>query len=812
VDGGGHRPEINRRNKMITDLWQDLRYGARMLRKQRGFTLVAVFTLALGIGATTVIFSLVNGYLLRPLPFPNADRLMSVEPDENVPQGFNAVRWQDAEQVFEQSVAWDLDSFNLFGNAQPEAVDGAWVTPGFFAATGVRPALGRAFRIEEATQGGQPVAVISHSLWQRRFGSAPDIVGQTMTVSSTDRPEAAEVVTIIGVLPPDFWFFHRFTEVLVPLRGERMPSMGVLKLGVTPAQAEQHLTSLVGGQVKLAGNWKMRLIPAREAHVSGIRPVLLALLLAVGMVLLIAYGNVVFLLLVRLAGREREFTIREALGASRLRLARQMLLEGLLLALLAGLLGVVIAQNGLALLSQVIETQLGRNVPGGARMLEIDLTVLLAALAASLVIALIFALVPLLTRPHARLTAALNDVGRGMTDSVRRRRVRNALIAVELGAALALLIGAGLLIRSALHLNRLELGFKAENVLKANLSLPLRQYSNGQKQQDFYEQLLERIGQLPGVQTASLNNSPPFRMTRGLALEAEGRPAPTNENAPRAVQQTVSSDYFQVMGIRLLRGRSFTNHDQEGALPVIIVSETLAAKLWPGEDPLGKRLKPTRMMSGQPVWRTVVGVVNDVRKTLTEAHFPDAYIPLRQNPRPFMYLLVRTAGEPLTLLPPLQRAVWELDPNLPVSEVETMDGVVAKAGARSRFLAALLAGFALFAVALAMLGVYGVISYATAQRRHEIAIRMALGAQRRDVIRLFMHQGTAVVLCGVVFGLGGSVLLTRVLAGQIHGIATVDPLTYVGLTLLLAATALPAIFIPARRAAGIDPMAALKSE
>lgn len=639
------------------------------------------------------------------------------------------------------------------------------------------------------------------------------MIGKTLTVSSSDRPDQAEIVTIIGVLAPDFWFFHEFTEMLLPLRGNRMPSMATLKPGVTAEQAGVHLTNLVRAQVaKADADWQMRLVPARDLHVREVRTTLWLLLAAVGLALLIACGNVVFLLLVRTTGREKELAIRQALGAGRWRIVRQMLTESLLLTVLAGALGVVLAQVGLRGLGQVIEMQLGRSVPGGVNALQLDFRVLLAALAVSLLIAVLFALVPVLAGARTKLTAALNEAGRGATDSIRRRRIRNALVTVEVTVSLALLIGAGLLVRSALHLNRLELGFASDNVLKANFSLPLRQYPNAQAQQEFCERLLARVQQMPGVQAASLTNMPPFRVARGWPLEVEGRSVARDRDAVRAVQQTISPEYFQTMQIPVLRGRAFTVRDRADAEPVIIISEQLAHKLWPDEDALGKRLKNSGSASGELDWRTVIGVVKDVRKTLTAEHFPDTYIPLAQNPRAFFYLITRTAGEARAFVPELQRVVWEMDANLPLSELSTMNEVVTRAGARSRFLAALLAGFALFAVVLAMLGVYGVVSYAVSQRGHEIAIRLALGAEAHDVIRLFLWEGASVVFAGIACGVLTAWLLSRALSEQIYGVTATDPTTFVCASLLLALVALAACYFPARRAAKVDLMQALRSE
>jgi putative ABC transport system permease protein len=801
----------NRRTNMIADLWQDLRFGARMLLKQPGFTSIVVITLALGIGATTTVFSLVNGYLLRPLPFATAERLLAVEVGENAPVGFNDVQWAGAAEVFEQIIAWDLDSFSLTGTPHPEAVNGAWVTPGFFTATGTRPALGRAFLAEEAGPNGQPVAVISHGLWQRRFGGNPNVIGRTLTVSSSDRPEQAEIVTIIGVLAPDFWFFHAFTEMLLPLRGNRMPSMATLKPGVTSEQAGLHLTNLVRAQAqKVEVDWGMRLLPARDAYVREVRATLWLLLAAVGSALLIACSNAVFLLLVRTTGREKELAIRRALGAGRWRIVRQLLTESLLLTLLAGMLGIALAQFGLDLLGQVIETQLGSRAPGGASALKPDFTALLVAAAISLLITVLFAFVPALARGGAKLTAALNEAGRGATD--RARWIRNTLVTIEIAVSLALLIGAGLLVRSALRLNRLELGFDADNVLRANFSLPLRQYPSEQSQQEFSARLLSRVQQMPGVESASVTNMPPFRVARGWPIEVEGRSANSDRDAVRAVQQSISPEYFQTMRIPVLRGRAFTERDRAGAEPVIIISEQLADKLWPNEDPLGKRLKNSGNMTGERVWRTVVGVVREARKTLTAAHFPDTYIPMRQNPRAFFYLMTRTSGDALGFLPELQRVVWEMDADLPISEISAMREIVARAGARSRFLAALLAGFALFAVVLAMLGVYGVVAYAVSQRGHEIAIRLALGAEARDVIHLFLKQGMGVVATGVGLGLLIAWLLSSALSAQIYGVTTTDPLTFAVASCLLALVALSACYIPARRVAKVDPMTALRAE
>ena len=814
-----------RRSERIHSVWQDLRYAARTFARQPGFMVSALLLLALGIGANTAVLSLANAYLLRPLPFPESDRLVRVgilDPDADVaamnsiPRGIHQVEWPAQDEIIEHLVAWDLDGFSLVGDDQPESVDGAWVTPGYFGAVETRPFLGRVLTSADGESGAAPVVVISHGLWMRRFGGDSSIVGRSITAYSTDRPFDPEVFTVVGVLPPDFWFVNRFTDFLPALTVNRMPSFVRLRPGVTVERAREHFTAIVASQAdRFDPEWTMFVRPAHDAYVRQVRPVILVLSAAVGLVLLIACGNVAMLLIVRALGREREFGIRRALGASRSRVVQQLLIEGGLLSGISGAFGVVLAGAGLATMASLVEQQMGTPVPGGVAQFGISGVGLAVALGMTAATGLAFGLIPAIATAHRGLAGVLCENSRGVTDSRRRRVWRNVLIVGEVAISLALLISAGLMIRTVRHLSQLELGFVTENVLKANVSLRLRSYPDDADRILFTNQLVERVQALPGVTSAGVADTYPFRGWIGNRVQTESVDPTESEDGPRAVPYAVTPGYFRTMDIPLTRGRVFDQRDRETSEPVVIVSESLARQLWMSVDPIGQRLRDVGMGSGNVrdlPWRTVIGVVGDTRKTLTERNFPDMYVPYRQNPRPFMFVMARTVGDPLLITRALQQIVWELDPEQPLAEVESMNDVVTRQGARPRFLAAVLAMFAVFGVGLALYGLYSVVSYAVTQRRRDVAIRMALGAGYDDVIRFFLGTGGLVVGLGILCGLAGSVVLTRLLSSQLYGVSALDPMTYWGLSAVLFVSGLGAVWIPARRAARCDPMDVLRDD
>lgn len=811
-------PAARRRppRRLIGSLTQDLRFAVRDFRTHPGFLVTAVVLLSLGIGSNTAIFSLVHAYLLRPLPFPEADRLVDVamlpphatrDQMSLIPEEVWQIPWPQRDEVIDAFVSWDLDELTIVGDGEPpEAVLTSWVTPGYFAALGTTPLLGRVLNADDALPGAPPVTLISHALWQRRFAGDPAVVGRTVTAYSGDRPDDAEVFTIVGVLRPDFWFFNRFTEMLPALRADRPPYMLRLQPGVTLDRAAQHLTDIARGQIDgVSPEWRMFVHPMHARYVENARPVLLVLAGTVGLVLLISCGNVAILFLVRAVHRERELTVRRALGASRGRIARQLLTEGLVLAAAAGALGIALAWTAVGVLAPTVQRNLGLGIPGGADAAGLDPVVLAAAVALSAATGIIFALVPALAAARADITGALNEGGRANSDSPRRQLARSLLIGGEVAVSLSLLIGAGLMIRSVSNLQRLDLGFEPEQLLSANVTLRLRSYPEGEDQVRFFDDVLARYRSLPGVSAATLEGSWPFQARAQTPTRAFG-----GDDEVPAAHYRIGDDYFRVMGIPLVRGRAFSASDRAAAAPVAIISQALADRLWPGRDPLGQRLQfsTRRIEENSP---TVVGVVGDVREDLMSDPLPDVYVPYRQSPGTFVFLIGRVEGPAAPFARALQRIVWEVDPTHAVTRVETFDVMVSRAGARPRFLAVLLSGFSLFAVLLAVFGLYSVISFAATQRQQDVAIRMALGAQGGRVVQLFLKQGGRIVTAGIVVGVAASIGLASVLASQLYGVGHADVPTYLAAATALAVAALLAVWIPARRAARADPMTVLRT-
>jgi predicted permease len=795
--------QLRARQRRRVEMWHgvrgDARFALRSLGRRPSFFLAVVLTLGIGVGLVTATASLLNAYLFRALPYPNSDRLVFV-------QGFGAPDWRTKTDVLERVAAWDLDALSIVSGAQPERVWTSWVTPGFFDVLGIRPAQGRLFTEAEAAVGGARVAIISHGLWQRRWNGDRNVLGQTFSAYSDDRPEEAEVFTIVGVLPPEFWYFNRFTEVLAPLRAERSVSLATLAPRVSVADAQRVLAAQA--RQRNAQRADVRVIPVREQFTERIRPVLTAIAGAVALVLLLACGNAAALLLVRATGREREFAIRAALGAGRVRLGRQLLIEGLTLAAGAALVGVIAAWLLVSLGGGLFMRIMGTQAPGGEAALRIAGPPLLIALLASTLAALVFALIPQLVATRVRVAGSL--VGTRTTDSLRRQRARSVLVAAQVALSLALLIGAGLLVRSARYLERLELGFAATNVGALDLSLRQSTYGDAAARAAFYTQLVARLHErVPGVRVA-LARSAPFSNFGASALETPERLA---DSAAAQAQITVTSpEYFQTLGIRLLSGALYDRTHAHASPPVALVSETLARRLWPGLDPLGRRVRVASNPMNPSVppgpWATVIGVVGAVRKTLTEENSPDLYLPIAQSP-PIAAELVMRDPSGRGRLEQVRRAVWSLNPEMPLNEVRWLEDDIAQASLPARFLATVLSGFAAFAVLLANLGLYGLVAYAVAQRRRDIAIRMALGATQPAVVGAFLRQGALLVAAGIAGGVAAGFSLTRLLQGILYGIAPNDGLTYAGVSLLLAFTAMTASWIPARRATRIDPMRAL---
>jgi putative ABC transport system permease protein len=800
-------------------LWQDLRYGARMLLKQPGITFVAALTLALGIGANSAIFSVVNAVLLRPLPLDDPDRLIKIW-ETFPPSGRGTVSvpnlkdWREQNTVFNGIAAYQFSSFNLRGQDSPERLQGATVSPNFFDMVGVQPRLGRAFQVGEDEAGRNRVTLLSHGLWQRAFYGDAGVVGKEI-------PLNGENFTVVGVMPPEFRFPSRSTELWVPLvsppdqvnnRGSHwMFTLARLKPDVSFEQAREQMVSIAKRIEQQypdsqAGR-SVFLIPLQEETVQGIRPALRALMFAVGFVLLISCANVANLLLARATSRRREIAVRTALGAGRLRLVRQLLTESLLLAAAGGALGLALAKWGVeALLTWAA------NILPRANEVGLDWRVVAFTAALSLLTGVFFGLIPALQSSRVDLQSALKEGG-AAGSGAQSNLLRSALVVVEVAATLVLLIGAGLLIKSFIRLYGTDLGFKAENVLTMSLSLPKAKYPDVQAAANFYQQLLDRVAALPGARSTGVINYLPLQQwgyNGGITVEGQGPYEPGRE--PLAEFRAISRDYFRTMSVPLVRGRFFTAQDQSNSAPVVIVNQALAQSYLPGQDPIGKRIRAI----GDD-WRTVVGVVGDVRQSgVTRAAMAEVFVPIPQaiwtGLTQTMSLAVRADAEPEALVSAVRSAVREIDPAQPVFNVKTMEAVVADSVSDRQLNMLLLGIFAAVALTLAVIGIYSVMSYTVSQHTREIGIRMALGAQPMDVLKLVVGQGMSLTLVGVGLGVTGAFGLTRLMAALLYGVTATDPLTFTVVSALMVIVALLACYLPARRATKVDPMVALRVE
>ncbi|HSO76107.1 MAG TPA: ABC transporter permease [Blastocatellia bacterium] len=804
-------------------LKQDLIYAFRMLYKNRGFTAVALLALALGIGANTAIFSVVNSVLLRPLPYRDPQRLIMVfqnyqqrggpEREWASPADFRDFR--DQAGSFENVAALLGWQPTLTGRDEPEDLQGAAVSHDTFAMLGVEPVLGRGFAADEDRAGAERVVVLSHELWQRRFASDPLIIGKNLTL-------AGESFTVIGVMPSRFSFpiltgteiWRTVTPVLAAQPGcDRgcviLRLIARLKTGVTldAARAEmnainQQMAERYPDTNKGVGS---TLVTLHEQLVGDVRPAMLVLLSAVALVLLIACANVANLLLARAAAREKEVAIRAALGATRARLIRQHLTESLLLAVLGGAFGLLMAFWMVDLLVSF--------APDGTPRLDeiaIDKSVLAFTFGVAVLTGLIFGLAPAVLSSRTNFNNALKEGGRDTSATSRGNRVRSALVVSEVALALMLLVGAGLLIKSFVNLQRVDPGFNPRSVLRADVILPRTRYPDRNQPAAFYKQLLDRVTAMPGVQAAGAVSTMPLG---GGGTDSdfgiEGRP-PAEPGKPQVAWfSSATPDYFRAMGIRLLRGREFLESDNAAAPRVAVISEAMAQRYFPDEDPLGKRL----VFGGGKDLREIVGIISDIKFFgLNKDARPSMYFPHAQTPSRGMSLLVRTEGAPMTLAAAIRAQVSELDRDLAVSNVMTMEELVAGSLAEPRFTLLLLGVFAAVAMLLSAIGVYGVVSYSVTQRSHEIGVRMALGAQMRDVLKLVVTEGMTLVMAGVAIGLAAAFALTRVMESLLFGVSATDFTTFAFTSLCLAIVALGACFVPARRATKVDPMVALRYE
>jgi putative ABC transport system permease protein len=805
-------------------LLQDIRYAFRMLAKKPGFTIAAVLAVAIGIGANTAIFSVVNAVLLRSLPYKDPDRLtivLSHKRDSLRGSGsaafLDVVDWEKQNQSFEEMAVFRSMGYTLTGVGEPERITGGRVSADFFPLLGVEAIEGRTFRPEEDQRGAERVVVLGHGLWQRRFGGDLSIIGQSLTLN-------AEGHTVIGVLPPDFKFpldvsdAEMWTAVahdgdLLEERGAHyLKVIGRLKPGVSINEAQlemNEIASRLEQQYPAENTGRIvNLNPMYEHLVSGIRRSLIILLGAVALVLLIACSNVANLMLARAAARTKEIAIRTALGASRRRVVRQLLTESLVLALLGGGAGLLLALWGIELLIKMGP----RDIP---RLddISIDGTVLWFTAAASILTGIIFGLVPALKASKPDLNRSLKEGSRGTSESFNRYSLRNLLVVVQMALTLVPLVGAGLLVKSFLRLQQVNPGFVSENVLTMKVSLPAM-FDEGDKAALFFKQATERMESIPGVESVGAVTVLPLIGTNNrTSFNIKSRPYPENQE-PLAEFRAITPNYFRAMGIEVIRGRTFTEHDVKGKPGVIIINETMARRFWPDEDPLGQIMSiGVSVSENEPTEWEIVAIAGDLKHfSLDSEAVPEMYIPHTQQPWTSMTLVARSSMDPAQLAAAMRGQVLSVDRNQPVSDLRTMNEIVRRSIAQQRFYMLLLALFAVMALVLAAVGVFGVMSYSVTERTREIGIRMALGAQTRDVLRYVVGQGMVFTLAGVVIGLVGSFLLTRFMTNMLYEVDAFDPVTFASISLLLALVALLACYIPARRATKVDPMVALRYE
>jgi putative ABC transport system permease protein len=803
----------------MTAFFRDIRYGVRSLRKRPGFTSVAVLTLALGIGANTAIFSITNAVVLRPLPYREPERLVTLwesaaRSDESrvVVSPANYLDWREQSRSFEEMGAYNEDFFNISEDATyPERVPAARVTPSLLQALRAEPVLGRTFLTEEGRPGSVHEALLSYGLWQRRFGSDPHVVGKIIKVNGAD-------TTVVGVLPRDFIISPRPCELYAPLSLEGEPRsdrrtrylivIARLRPGVTVGQARSEM-KVIGA--RLAEQYpdenadrSATVVPFERMITWESRTALLVLLGAVSFILLIACVNVANLLLGSAAARRKEMAVRVALGAGRLRLVRQLLTESFLLSLAGGLLGLLVAKWGTGLLVSLSPSNIPRVEQAGLDARVLGFTLLISTLTG-----LAFGLVPALQASKVNLNESLKG-GVTATAGARRSFTRGALVVAEVALSLVLLVGAGLLLKSFKRLSEVELGFDPQRVVAADISLPDR-YDTPSKRVEFFRQLMTRVEALPGVSSVAVSQSVPLSgEEQGIQFTIGGRRAAPGEGKRGAIYHRVSSQYLNVLGIRLLKGRGLTERDAAGAPGVALINEVMARKYFAGEDPIGKQIvldrTPARALE-------IVGVVSDLRYVTPGLEpFPEIYVSYLDDPWQHMSLAVRASGDPARLVAAVRAEVLKMDGDVPLANVKTMEQYVADSVSPQRFSALLLTLFACAALALAALGVYGVISGSVAQRTREIGIRLALGARGADVLRLVVRRGMWLALAGVGVGLAASLALTRVMSGLLYGVSATDPLTFAGVSLLLMLVALLACLVPARRATKVDPLVALRHE
>lgn len=805
----------NRRRNMIADLWQDLRYGARMLMKQPGFSLIAILTLALGIGANTAMFSVVNAVLLRPLPFPEPKQLMLLVEGKG-PANFAGADVRDLalpNRSFAQFGAYSIATFNLAGGSVPERVNGARVSAGLLPTLGVQPLYGRNLTAEEDREGGAKVVLLGHGVWKRQFGADSGVVGRAISLDE-------QSYTVIGVLPPTL-NFPSDKELFVPLAlsAKDLDSYfspffiniaARLKPDVTRSQADAELSTIIKKQEpgeKRPRFQRLRVMGLQEAMVGDARTMMLVLLGAVGFVVLIACANLANLLLTAAARRHKEIAVRLSLGASRNRVVRQFLTESLLLAGLGGGAGLLLASTGMTLINALLPSTIPRNGE-----ISVDGRVLVFTCVLSVVAGLLFGTLPALRASQTALNEALKAGSPTLGGSFSANRLRALLVVSQVALTVVLLTGAGLMIKSFLQLQQSRLGFRPERLLTARISLPRTTYSTPQQRLSFADRLLEETRKQPGMQEVALTSFLPFATGNhmfGILMNGQ-KNEERRPGMPMANVRSVSPDYFRVLGIPLLKGRELTSADHERAPLVTVINEAMAKRYWPNTNPIGQRINETL---DEKNWREIVGVVGSVQHLARgQEPQPEMFMPLSQKPTESLNVAVRTQVEEASFAAAFQRSATAIAANLPVFEVRTMEERLFESVAQPRFRTVLLGVFAALALVMAVVGLYAVMAVSVAQRTHELGIRIALGAQRRDVIGMVLGQGIKLVSLGIVMGLAGAWALTRVMTTLLYGVKPTDPLTFVAVPVLLIVVAILACWLPARQAARVDPLTALRYE
>jgi len=815
--------------EMLESFRQDLRYGARTLARAPGFTALAMLALALGISANSILFSVVNAVLLRPLPYQEPERLALIwtrfEPElpECGVSGPEVIDFRERATSFESLAALEWRSFGLTGGGEPEQLQGAVISPNLFGLLGAAPALGRGFQPQENSSGEESAVVLSYGLWQRRFGSSPNVIGQSILLDGQAR-------TVIGVMPAEFALLPPTRNspnridlwVRQPVEYQRMPRghhslyvIGRLKPGVTVGQAQAEMNAVAAQLNKEFYNWGGRgnnfgvtVESYRQRTVGHLRRLLMVLLGAVGFVLLMACVNVANLLLAKAVAREREIAVRAALGASRWRIIRQLLTESAVLATLSGAAGLLLTYFGLQLLTKLAPD----NVPRLAEA-AIDDRVLGFTLFLSLLTGLVFGLVPAFQASKSSPVESLKEGGHNSSGGLRGRRARSVLVVAEVALALVIITGAGLMLRSFERLQQVDRGFSPDQLLTAELQLPQARYAVGANITAFYQQLEDRVRALPGVESVGLVSGLPlggFYDNSTIAVESLRQAG--GVDMLQGDVRAVSPDYFKTMRIPLLKGRPLTRFDGADDARVVVIDDVFAKRFFPNVDPIGKRVNlMANLHAGKP-WASVVGVVGHVKDTIDARETGQLYSPQTQQPSGTMFLAVRAGGDPSALASAVRNAVWAIDPAQPISNVKTMEQRVDTSVAQPRLNAWLLGMFAAAALILASIGIYGVVSHDVTQRTHEIGVRMALGARRSDIIRLVIGQGLLTVAAGLGAGLLGAFALTRAMATLLFGVSPTDPATFAGVSVLLVVVAVLASYVPARRATKVDPITAIRCE